>query len=126
MFRDHEIRYVVASVALAWLITILLASYEIFINRSDTGLQMAVASAVGMAVATGITLLLVATWEIVMVLARRLNERRLAEANKEGQKTERKRWQAYDKSWQDWYDSLPQEVKDQQPPRPAPPRDEEP
>ena len=62
MFRDYEIRYVVASVALAWLITILLASYEIFINRSDTGLQTAVASAVGMAVATGITLLLVATW----------------------------------------------------------------
>ena len=130
MFRDYEIRYVVASVALAWLITILLASYEIFINRSDTGLQTAVASAVGMAVATGITLLLVATWEVIMVLARRLNERRLAEAEKkgreEGLKIASKRLLAYDKSWQDWYNNLPQEVKDQQPPRPAPPQDEEP
>ena len=130
MFRDYEIRYVVASVALAWLITILLASYEIFINRSDTGLQTAVASAVGMAVATGITLLLVATWEVIMVLVRRLNERRLAEAEKkgreEGLKTASKRLLAYDKSWQDWYNNLPQEVKDQQPPRPAPPQDEEP
>ena len=130
MFRDYEIRYVVASVALAWLITILLASYEIFINRSDTGLQTAVASAVGMAVATGITLLLVATWEVIMVLVRRLNERRLAEAEKkgreEGLKIASKRLLAYDKSWQDWYNNLPQEVKDQQPPRPAPPQDEEP
>ena len=55
-----------------------------------------------------------------MVLARRLNERRLDEAKKEGKeeglKTERKRWQA-------WYDSLPAEIKNQQllPPPPPPP-----
>ena len=125
MFRDYELRYVIASVAIAWLITILLAAYEIFINRSDTGLQTAVASAVGMAVATGITLLLVGTWEVFMVLARRLNERRLAEAEKRGQKTERKHWQDwYDKDWQAWYDSLPEEVKAQRPPPPPPPEEE--
>ena len=65
-----------------------------------------------------------------MVLVRRLNERRLAEAEKkgreEGLKIASKRLLAYDKSWQDWYNNLPQEVKDQQPPRPAPPQDEEP
>ena len=53
------------------------------------------------------------------MLVRRLNERRLAEANKEGQKTERKRWK-------DWYERLPQEIRDQQPPPPVPPQDEEP
>ena len=130
MFRDYETRYVIVSVAVAWLITILLAAYEIFINRSDTGLQTAVASAVGMAIATGITLLLVATWEVFMVLVRRYNARRLADAKKEGKeeglKIANKRWQAYDQSWQDWYDNLPQEVKDQQPARPEPPREEEP
>ena len=41
-----------------------------------------------------------------MVLARRLNERLLAEARQEGQKEERKRWR-------EWYDSLPKEVKEQ-------------
>ena len=117
MFRDYELRYVIASVALAWLITILLATYEIFINRSDTGLQTAVASAVGMAVATGITLLLVGTWEVFMVLARRLNERRLADAKKEADKARHNRWQA-------WYDNLPEEVKAQQPAPPPPPEEE--
>ena len=119
MFRDSETRYVIVSVAVAWVITILLAAYEIFINRSDTGLQTAVASAVGMAIATGITLLLVATWEVFMVLVRRYNARRLADAKKEGQKTERKRWQA-------WYDSLSEEVKAQQPLPPGTEEDEEP
>ena len=77
-----------------------------------------------------------------MVLARRLNERRLDEAKKEGLKegkveglkegkeeglkegkeeglkTERKRWQA-------WYDSLPAEIKNQQLlPTPPPPPSE--
>ena len=126
MFRDYELRYVIASVAIAWLITILLAAYEIFINRSDTGLQTAVASAVGMAVATGITLLLVGTWEVFMVLARRLNERRLADARKEGEEVGEKRAdKARHKRWQAWYDNLPDEVKVQQPPPPPPP-DEEP
>ena len=85
-------------------------------------LETAVASLIGMAAAVGITLLLVGTWEVIMVLARRLNERRLADAKKEGKeeglKTERKRWQT-------WYASLPDEVKDQQPP-PELPQDEEP
>ena len=123
MFRDYELRYVIASVAIAWLITILLATYEIFINRSDTGLQTAVASAVGMAVATGITLLLVGTWEVFMVLARRLNERRLADAKEEGKEEGREEGRDDErKRWQDWYDSLSDEVKAQQPP---PPPDEE-
>ena len=129
MFRDYELRYVIASVAVAWLITILLATYEIFINRSDTGLQTAVASAVGMAVATGITLLLVGTWEVFMVLARRLNERRLADARKEGEELGEKRGEkradkARHKRWQAWYDNLPDEVKNQQPPPPPPPEEE--
>ena len=123
MFRDYEIRYVIVSVLVAWLITMLLATYEIFIDRSDTGLETAVASVVGMAIATGITLLLVGTWEVFMVLVRRYNKRRLEEARQEGKeeglKISNKRWQA-------WYDSLSEEFKAQQPLPPGTEGDEEP
>ena len=118
MFRDYEIKYVAISVCLAWIIAILLGSYEIFINRSDSGLQTVVAVAFGMAAATGITLLLVGTWEVLMVLARRLNERRLAEARKEALLAERQRWQA-------WYNNLPKEVREQQPPPPPSQEDDQ-
>ena len=139
MFRDSETRYVIVSVAVAWVITILLAAYEIFINRSDTGLQTAVASAVGMAIATGITLLLVATWEVFMVLVRRYNARRLADAHQEGKEEGREEGleegreqgreqglKIANKRWQAWYDSLSEEVKTQQPLPPETDEDEEP
>ena len=118
VFRDYESKYVAISVCLAWIIAILLGSYEIFINRSDSGLQTVVAVAFGMAAATGITLLLVGTWEVLMVLARRLNERRLAEARKEALLAERQRWQA-------WYNNLPKEVREQQPPPPPSQEDDQ-
>ena len=60
-----------------------------------------------------------------MVLARRLNERRLADARKEGEEVGEKRAdKARHKRWQAWYDNLPDEVKNQQPPPPPPPEEE--
>ena len=64
-----------------------------------------------MATSTGATLLVVATVEVTMVLARRLNERRLAEAKQEGEDAERKRWR-------EWYYSLPKELRDEHMPPP--------
>ena len=84
MFRDDEIKYVVASVVLAWIIAILVGYYEIFINRADSVPATAVAVMIGAAGATGFTLLLVGTWEVFSMLARRINERRLGEAREEG------------------------------------------
>lgn len=111
MFRDDEIKYVVASVAAAWTIAILVGYYETFINRADSVLATVVAVIIGAAGATGFTLLLVGTWEVFSMLARRINERRLAEAHQEGRKESQKRWR-------EWYAKLPKEVRDQQPPPP--------
>ena len=118
MFRDDEIKYVVASVVLAWIIAVLVGYYEIFINRADSMPATAVAVMIGAASATGFTLLLVGTWEVFSMLARRINERRLAEAREEGMEKGREESQ---KRWREWYAKLPKEIRDQQPP---PPEDE--
>ncbi len=116
MFRDDEVRYVVASVLLAWAIAVLIGYYEIFINRADSVSATAVAAIIGAAGATGFTLLLVGTWEVFSMLARRINERRLAEARQEGREEERRRLEEERARLKEWYTNLPQEVKDQWPP----------
>ena len=112
MFRDYEVKYVVASVVAAWILTILVGYYEVFINRADSVPATVVAVIIGAAGATGFTLLLVGTWEVLSMLARRINERRLAEAREEGREENQKKWR-------DWYVNLPKEVRDQQPPPPG-------
>ena len=109
MFRDNELRYVLASVVLAWTIAISLGAYEIFIDRADTVLETVVAVITGAAAATGLTVLVVATGEVFMVLYRRVNERRLAVAREEGREEERRRLR-------EWYDKLPKEIREQLPP----------
>lgn len=110
VFKDHETAYVVASVSLAWVFTILLAAYEIGFNTTGTNLETTVAIAYGVAAAAGLTLLTVGTFEVVMVIARRREQRLLEQARREREEVE-KRWKA-------WYDSLPDEVKKTQPPPP--------
>ena len=113
MFRDDEIKYVVASVVLAWTIAILVGCYEIFINRADSVPATVVAVMIGAAGATGFTLLLVGTWEVFSMLARRINERRLEEARQEGREEAREEER---RRLREWYANLPQEVKDRLPP----------
>ena len=134
MFRDDEIKYVVASVVAAWIIAILVGYYEIFINRADGVPATVVAVIIGAAGATGFTLLLVGTWEVFSMLARRMNERRLSEAREEGREEERKRQEEERKRQEEerkrqeeereeerrrlreWYANLPAEVKEKLPP----------
>ena len=111
MFKDHETAYVVASVSLAWIFTVLLAAYEVGIKTSDSKLETTVAAAYGVAAAVGITLLTVGTFEVIMVLARRREKRLVEQARREAQEEESKKWKA-------WYESLPDEVKKNQPPPP--------
>ena len=132
MFRDYEIKYVAASVLLAWTLAILLGYYEIFIDRTDTALQTAVAIVQDTGAAVGTTLLLVGTWEVFSVLARRINERLLAEARQEGRREEQLRrreeqmrwreeqlrWREEQLLWREWYYSLPKEDRDKFPPPP--------
>lgn len=112
VFRDHETSYVVASVSVAWISTVLLLAYEIGIKTTDTKLETTVAVAYGVAAAVGLTLLTVGTFEVIMVLARRREQRLLEQARREKEEVE-KRWKA-------WYDGLPDEVKKNQPPPPDP------
>ena len=129
MFRDDEIKYVVASVALAWAITVLIGYYEIFINRADSVPATVVAAVIGAAGATGFTLLLVGTWEVFSMLARRMNERRLGEAREEGieigmEKGIEKgieigveKGREYERErLREWYANLPPESKEKVPP----------
>ena len=110
MFKDPETAYVFASVCLAWIFTILLATYEIGLNTSDSKLETTVAIAYGVAAAVGITLLTVGTYEVIMVLARRREQRLLEQARHEREELQ-KRWKA-------WYERLPEEVRKNQPPPP--------
>ena len=48
-----------------------------------------------------------------MVLYRRVNERLLTDARKEGHQAGQETTQ---RRWREWYDSLPQEVREQTPP----------
>jgi type VI protein secretion system component VasK len=123
VFRDNELRYVLASVLLAWTIAILLGAYEIFVDRADTVLETVVAVITGAAAATGMTVLVVATGEVFMVLYRRVNERRLAAAREEGREEERRRLEEEHRRLEEerrqlreWFANLPQEFKDQLPP----------
>lgn len=125
MFRDDEVRYVVASVLLAWAIAVLIGYYEIFINRADSVPATVVAAIIGAAGAIGFTLLLVGTWEVFSMLARRINERRLAEARQEGEEVgvEKgieigvEKGREYErKRLREWYANLPPEAKEKLPP----------
>ena len=116
MFRDDEVKYVVASVVSAWIIATLVGYYEIFINRADSVPATVVAVMIGAAGATGFTLLLIGTWEVLSMLARRMNERRLAEAREEGREEERKRLEEERERLREWYANLPAEVKEKLPP----------
>ena len=115
MFKDHETAYVVASVSLAWIFTVLLAAYEVGIKTSDSKLETTVAAAYGVAAAVGITLLTVGTFEVIMVLARRREKRLVEQAREEGR---REALEEAEKRWKAWYESLPDEVKKNQPPPP--------
>ena len=111
MFKDHETIYVAASVSLLWLFTLALAAYEIGLNRADSGLETVVAISYGVGAAVGLTLLTVGTFEVIMVLAKRLEKRLMEQARQEAKEEVEKRWKA-------WYESLPEEIKKNQPPPP--------
>ena len=112
MFKDHETTYVVASVCIVWFFTLLLAGYEIGFNTSDSRLQTTVAIAYGAGAATGMTLLTIGTFEVIMVLAKRRDKRLEEEALEKGRENERQLWKA-------WYKSLPEDVREKTPPPPS-------
>ena len=95
MFRDWEIRYLVASVGLVWTFMVAATVYETVYNVQQAPLETATAIVHWVGPAIGLTITILATWEVILVFAQRYRERRDREAREEGRKEERARWEAW-------------------------------
>lgn len=95
LFRDWEIRYLVASVSLVWTFMITATVYETVYNVQQAPLEIATAILQWVGPAIGLTITILATWEVFLVFAQRYRERRDREAREEGRKEERARWEAW-------------------------------
>ena len=105
MFRDWEIRYLAASVVLVWTFIIAAAVYEIGYNSSDTPQETLIAVIQWVGPAIGSTLIILATREVILVLAQRYRARRDQEVREkalaEGRDRERSRWKAWNQRRED-------------------------
>ncbi len=95
MFRENETRYLIASAALVWIISGLLAWYEIGYNEEDSQLDTAVAIAQGVATAVALTIAILASIEVFMVFAERYRQRRYQEGLREGKQRAYEEWEAW-------------------------------
>ena len=75
MFRDHESRYLVLSVVIAQVVIGWVLWYEIAIEDADSLPATITAIGYGVSAAVAIAILTLGTWEVIMVIARRLRER---------------------------------------------------
>jgi hypothetical protein len=95
---DRLTKYLVVSVSIAWTISVLFALYELF-YRTVAWPKTAAAIALDMAAAVAITILLMATGDVILLISERYKERRYQEGVAKGlaegaAKMARK--------WQDW------------------------
>jgi hypothetical protein len=90
LFRDYESKYLLASVAIALCVVSWTAWYEVVLADRDSLPETITAIGQGISAAVAVAILSLATWEIVMVLARRMVERMREERNKKIQ------------AWEDW------------------------
>ena len=95
MFRDHETGYLIASVILVYILTGLGIWYEIAYGESETVGQHLVSfgQAAGSAIST--TLIILGTFEVIMVFAERYRRRRFNEGREEGRKERDAEWSAW-------------------------------
>ena len=76
MFRDHDARYLLLSVFIATCGFGLTLWYELGVADSDSPIETAVGIGQGVSAAVAIAIFILAWWEVIMVIARRINERR--------------------------------------------------
>ena len=99
MLRDWEVQYLTASVVLVWTFIVAAAVYEIGYNTSDTPQETLIAVVQWVGPAIGSTLIILATREVILVLAQRYRDRRdrevREEALAEGRDIERARWKLW-------------------------------
>lgn len=95
MFRENETRYLIASAALVWILSGLLAWYEIGYNERDSQLDTAVSVAQGVATAVAVTIAILASVEVLMIFAERYRQRRYQEGRQEGREEANQEWEAW-------------------------------
>ena len=86
MFRDYDFKYLILSVFIATCVCGLVSWYEISVDDSDSVAETALGIGQGIGIAVATAILTLAWWEVVMVIARRISERREKEAREEGRK----------------------------------------
>ena len=103
MFRENETRYLIASAALVWVLTGLLAWYEIGYNGKDSLLDAIVAIAQGVSTAVAVTIAALASVEVVMIFAERYRQRRFREGREEGREEGRQvGMEEAHQAWEAW------------------------
>ena len=80
---DGLTKYLVVSVSIAWTISVLFALYELF-YRTVAWPKTAAAIALDMAAAVAITILLMATGDVILLISERYKERRYQEGMAKG------------------------------------------
>ena len=95
MFRDHENRYLVASVGLVLVLTALVAVYETVFKTDDSATETILAIAQGVSSAVAIAVTAIALWEVLVIFAEKYKARRYEEGRKEGQRQERRAWEEW-------------------------------
>ncbi len=81
---DGITHYLVVSVILTICLSVLFILYEILYNTGDTGLETAVAIAQDMAASLGISLIVVSTWEVLLLPSEKYRQKRFNEGKEEG------------------------------------------
>lgn len=84
MFRENETRYLIASAALVWILSGLLAWYEIGYNEQDSLLNTVAAIVQWIGTAVAVTIAILASVEVLMIFAERYRQRRFEEGRQEG------------------------------------------
>jgi hypothetical protein len=99
LFRDHENRYLVASVGLVLVLTALVAVYETAFKTDDSAIETILAIAQGVSSAVAIAVTAIALWEVLVIFAEKYKARRYEEGRqegrKEGQRQERRAWEEW-------------------------------
>ena len=95
VFRDHDARYLVLSVLIATCVCGFTLWYEIGVADSDSLIETAVAIGQGISAAVAIAIFILAWWEVIMVIARRINERRDRAMLEKGREEATGEWTAW-------------------------------
>ena len=93
MFRDHEAKYLLASVLIALCVVGWTAWYEVFHVDRNSFPDTVTAIGQGISASVAVAILILASSETVLVIARRINERR-----------DRSIREDRDRQWIEWLD----------------------